>query len=281
MADAERKSALRRAHHCLCRRSASLQQGAAGCLSSACRTGSHHLNRATTENPSFESFRRCSRHQSLHSDPLTTPQIVDLLRGALADKERGLGNENIQSAMNSFSHRVLRQLVMRVPATTSRTRRAQRIRQSDGALLSLRNCCKTSCNASSCATTKRRIALQPDLRAAQIRAQLRSDAALILARAACSNPEKIRSISRAACAHGQRRYRPREPGALAVTLAAKDAFDFLGAPEGHLALAQAACIFSRAKINALYTGYRRSPEDVHKPKSQDPVRYTCATRPLA
>src|SRR5204863_9737904 len=27
----------------------------------------------------------------------------------------------------------------------------------------------------------------------------------------------------------------RSPGALAITLAAKDAFDFLGAPEGHLA----------------------------------------------
>ena len=31
-----------------------------------------------------------------------------------------------------------------------------------------------------------------------------------------------------------------EPNALAVTLAAKDAFDFIGPPEGYLALAQAA-----------------------------------------
>ena len=37
-----------------------------------------------------------------------------------------------------------------------------------------------------------------------------------------------------------------EPGALAVTLAAKEAFDFLGAPEGHLALAQAAVYLSLA-----------------------------------
>ncbi len=36
-----------------------------------------------------------------------------------------------------------------------------------------------------------------------------------------------------------------EPGALAVTLAAKDAFDFLGAPEGHLALAQVGGLFCR------------------------------------
>jgi putative ATPase len=62
-----------------------------------------------------------------------------------------------------------------------------------------------------------------------------------------------------------------EPGALAVTLAAKDAFDFLGAPEGHLALAQAAVYLSLApKSNALYTGYSEVLEDVHKTEA-DPV----------
>src|SRR6202049_3320907 len=62
-----------------------------------------------------------------------------------------------------------------------------------------------------------------------------------------------------------------EPGALAVTLAAKDAFNFLGAPEGHLALAQAAVYLSLApKSNALYTGYGEVIEDVHKTEA-DPV----------
>src|ERR1700736_3525255 len=62
-----------------------------------------------------------------------------------------------------------------------------------------------------------------------------------------------------------------EPGALAITLAAKDAFDFLGAPEGHLALAQAAVYLSLApKSNALYTGYGEVLEDVHKTEA-DPV----------
>src|SRR5258707_13469764 len=45
-----------------------------------------------------------------------------------------------------------------------------------------------------------------------------------------------------------------EPGALAVTLAAKEAFDFLGAPEGNLALAQACVYLSLApKSNAVYS----------------------------
>ncbi|PYT62688.1 MAG: hypothetical protein DMG46_00345 [Acidobacteria bacterium] len=60
-----------------------------------------------------------------------------------------------------------------------------------------------------------------------------------------------------------------EPGALAVTLAAKDAFDFLGAPEGHLALAQAAVYLSLApKSNAVYTAYGEVIEDVHKTEAE-------------
>ncbi len=56
-----------------------------------------------------------------------------------------------------------------------------------------------------------------------------------------------------------------EPGALAVTLAAKEAFDFLGPPEGNLALAQAAVYLSLApKSNALYTGYGDVQEDLQK-----------------
>src|SRR5947208_5353464 len=56
-----------------------------------------------------------------------------------------------------------------------------------------------------------------------------------------------------------------EPGALAITLAAKDAFHFLGAPEGNLALAQAAVYLSLApKSNALYTAYGAVQEDVER-----------------
>src|SRR4029077_20370954 len=47
---------------------------------------------ATTENPSLEVISPLlSRTKVYVLDPLTTPQIVDLLRRAIADKERGLG----------------------------------------------------------------------------------------------------------------------------------------------------------------------------------------------
>src|SRR5690242_10196259 len=52
---------------------------------------------ATTENPSFEVISPLlSRTKVYVLDPLTTPQIVDLLRRAMTDKERGLGNEAIE-----------------------------------------------------------------------------------------------------------------------------------------------------------------------------------------
>ena len=48
-----------------------------------------------------------------------------------------------------------------------------------------------------------------------------------------------------------------DPQALAVANAAKDAFDFLGSPEGELALAQAAVYLATApKSNALYTAFK-------------------------
>ena len=49
-----------------------------------------------------------------------------------------------------------------------------------------------------------------------------------------------------------------DPNALGVTLAARDAFDFLGMPEGDLALAQAVVYLCAApKSNAVYTGLQR------------------------
>src|SRR6201984_744342 len=53
---------------------------------------------ATTENPSFEVISPLlSRTKVYVLDPLTTPQIVELLRRAIDDKERGLGNENLEA----------------------------------------------------------------------------------------------------------------------------------------------------------------------------------------
>ena len=62
-----------------------------------------------------------------------------------------------------------------------------------------------------------------------------------------------------------------DPNALSVTLAARDAFDFLGMPEGDLALAQAVVYLCAApKSNAVYMAYNAVQEDVER-TAQEPV----------
>ena len=62
-----------------------------------------------------------------------------------------------------------------------------------------------------------------------------------------------------------------DPNALNITLTARDAVDFLGMPEGNLALAQAVVYLCAApKSNALYTAYGAAQEDVER-TAQDPV----------
>jgi putative ATPase len=54
-----------------------------------------------------------------------------------------------------------------------------------------------------------------------------------------------------------------DPNALALCMAARDAVDFLGMPEGNLALAQAVVYLALApKSNALYTAYGEVQQDV-------------------
>src|SRR5947199_6976555 len=61
------------------------------------------------------------------------------------------------------------------------------------------------------------------------------------------------------------------PQALAVTLSARDAFHFLGHPEGDLALAQAVAYLALApKSNAVYTAFNEVAADVAS-TSADPV----------
>src|ERR1017187_6026983 len=56
-----------------------------------------------------------------------------------------------------------------------------------------------------------------------------------------------------------------EPSALALCMAARDAVDFIGMPEGNLALAQAVVYLSVApKSNALYTAYGAVQQDVEQ-----------------
>jgi putative ATPase len=72
-----------------------------------------------------------------------------------------------------------------------------------------------------------------------------------------------------------------DPRALVVAMAARDAFDFLGMPEGALALAQAACYLATApKSNAVYVAYGRVLEDLRTGRT-DPVPLAIRNAPTA
>jgi putative ATPase len=229
---------------------------------------------ATTENPSFEVISPLlSRTKVYILEPLTTPQIVDLLRRALIDKERGLGNDDASASdeilfrIASFANGDARSAynTLELAARSAKPNaEGQRVFTPElledvlqRKLLRYDKAGEEHYNLIS--------ALHKSVRNSD------PDAALYWLARMIESGEDALYLARRMVRMASEDIGLAEPGALAVTLAAKDAFDFLGAPEGHLALAQAAVYLSLApKSNALYTGYGEVMEDVRKTEA-DPV----------
>jgi len=247
---------------------------------------------ATTENPSFEVISPLlSRTKVYVLESLTTPQIVGLLQRALADKKHGLGNEKIDFGEEKVS--------------TQTSQREQHGAHGEGVLWKMASFANGDARAAyntlelcvrsgsvdadgvkHITTEMIEDVLQRKLlrydKAGEEHYNLISalhksvrnsdpDAALYwLARMIASGEDAL-YLARRLVRMASEDIGLAEPGALAVALAAKEAFDFLGAPEGHLALAQAAVYLSLApKSNALYVGYGNVMEDVRKTEA-DPV----------
>jgi putative ATPase len=229
---------------------------------------------ATTENPSFEVISPLlSRTKVYVLDPLTTPQIVELLRRALADKEHGLGNESAQASddilfriasyANGDARTAYNTLELAVRGASPDEKGVRTITPElledvlQRKLLRYDKAGEEHYNLIS--------ALHKSVRNSD------PDAALYWLARMLESGEDPLYLARRMVRMASEDIGLAEPGALAVTLAAKDAFDFLGAPEGHLALAQAAVYLSLApKSNAVYTGYSAVMEDVRKTEA-DPV----------
>jgi putative ATPase len=229
---------------------------------------------ATTENPSFEVISPLlSRTKVYVLDPLTTPQIVDLLKRAIMDKERGLGVENVEASDD---------VLFRIASYANGDARS--------AYNTLELAARSAKPGAGGARAITRELLEDVLQRKLLRydkageehfnlisalhKSVRNsdpDATLYwLARMLESGEEPL-YLARRMVRMASEDIGLADPGALAVTLAAKDAFDFLGAPEGHLALAQAAVYLALApKSNAVYTAYGEVLDDVHKTEA-DPV----------
>jgi len=229
---------------------------------------------ATTENPSFEVIAPLlSRTKVYVLAPLSTPQIAELLRRALTDNDRGLGNENVDAAddvlfrIASFANGDARsayntlELAVRSTAPDSSGRRSltsERLGEIlQRKMLHYDKAGEEHYNLIS--------ALHKSVRNSD------PDAALYWLARMLESGEDPLFLARRMVRMASEDIGLAEPGALAVTMAAKEAFDFIGAPEGYLALAQAAVYLSLApKSNALYTAYGAVQQDVAKTEA-DPV----------
>jgi len=237
--------------------------------------GSIRLIGATTENPSFEIISALlSRCRVYVLRPLTEEQIVSLLQRALADKERGLGELGL-----FFEEEGLR----KIAAYSSGDARSAYNALEVGATLARDVPYPFTNHLSDAIITEalqKRVLMYDktgeehyNLISALHKSVRNSDpdAALYWLARMLEAGEDGLYIARRVVRMASEDIGLADPNALALTLAARDAVDFLGMPEANLALAQAVVYLCAApKSNALYTAYGAVQEDVER-TAQDPV----------
>jgi putative ATPase len=262
--------------------------------------GNIRLIGATTENPSFEiNSALLSRCRVYVLKPLTEDQIVLLLRRALSDRERGLGEMNL-----SASDDVLRKIasytsgdarsaynVLEVAAGLATAGLAKSpLKPKSGLGGAPGHPPEVTAGGSPAAALitddivrdalQKRILLYDktgeehyNLISALHKSVRNSDpdAALYWLGRMLEAGEDPLYVARRVVRMAVEDIGLADPNALALCMAARDAVDFIGMPEGNLALAQAVVYLSVApKSNALYTAYSDVLQDVEQ-TAADPV----------
>ncbi len=235
-------------------------------------SGSIVLIGATTENPSFEVIAPLlSRTKVYVLAALTTPEIVALLRRALSDAERGLGRERAE-ASDEVLERIATFSGGDARAAYNTLEAAVRAAAPDASG-------KKMLTDELLADILQRKVLLYDKAGEEhyniisaLHKSVRNsdaDAALYWLARMLEAGEDPLYIARRMVRMASEDIGLAEPGALAVTIAAMQAVDFLGMPEGNLALAQAAVYLSLApKSNALYTGYGAAAADIAETRAE-------------
>jgi len=221
---------------------------------------------ATTENPSFEVVAPLlSRARVYVLNALAVPQVAALLRRALTDTERGLARENVDASDDVLERiaiaancdaraacNILEAAVLGTPPDAAGRRVITTAVLEDviqRKTLLYDKAGEEHFNLIS--------ALHKSVRNSD------PDAALYWLARMLESGEDPLYIARRLVRMASEDIGLAEPGALAVTVAAKEAMDFIGLPEGNLALAQAAVYLSLApKSNALYTAYGTVSNDL-------------------
>jgi len=228
--------------------------------------GNIRLIGATTENPSFEIIGALlSRSRVYVLKPLTGEQIVVLLRRALEDEERGLGamklraSDEVLGKVAAYSsgdarnaYNVL-EVAARLTAGLSSSEITDAIVQDalQKRVLLYDKAGEEHYNLIS--------ALHKSVRNSD------ADASLYWLGRMLEAGEDPLYIARRVVRMAVEDIGLADPNALALCMAARDAVDFIGMPEGNLALAQAVVYLALApKSNALYTAYSNVQQDVER-----------------
>ena len=224
--------------------------------------GTSVLIGATTENPSFEVnsalLSRCRVYvlRALGEEPL-----VAILRAALADRERGLGGSGV-SATDGALQAIARLANGDARSALNVLELAAQLAPEGGAIT------ETTIREAS-----QRRALLYDKGGEEhynlisaLHKSLRDsdpDASLYWMTRMLESGEDALYVARRLVRFASEDVGNADPQALLLTLAAKDAYDFLGSPEGELALAQATLYLALApKSNAAYVAYNAARADV-------------------
>jgi len=221
---------------------------------------------ATTENPSFEVIAPLLSRMKVYVLKAHTPeQIVSLLERALADTVRGLGKENVAANLEIL-HRIailangdarsayntLEALVMGTEPGPEGWRVLSQERLEDVLQRKLLPYDKSSEEHFNLISALHKSVRNSD-----------ADAALYWLARMIESGEDPLYIARRLVRMASEDIGLAEPHAVEVTIAAMQAFELLGPPEGHLALAQAAVYLSLApKSNAIYKAYGRVQDDL-------------------
>ncbi len=233
--------------------------------------GSIRLIGATTENPSFEVISALlSRSRVYVLQSLSEEQIVGLLQRALADEERGLGDLHLTAEESALR---------KIAAYSSGDARSAYNALEVAATLAQEAQSGVTDAIVTDALQKRVLRYDKggeehyNLISALHKSVRNSDpdAALYWLGRMLEAGEDRLYVARRVVRMAVEDIGLADPNALGITLAARDAFDFLGMPEGDLALAQAVVYLCAApKSNALYTAYGAVRDDVER-TAQDPV----------
>ena len=228
--------------------------------------GNIRLIGATTENPSFEIISALlSRSRVYVLNPLMEDQIVALLKRALKDEERGFGKSKLIA-----SGEVLQKIAA---YSSGDARSAYNVLEVAASLAQGTNNNEITDAIVHDALQKRVLLYDKtgeehyNLISALHKSVRNSDpdAALYWLGRMLEAGEDPLYIARRVVRMAVEDIGLAEPNALALCMAARDAVDFVGMPEGNLALAQAVVYLSVApKSNALYTAYSTVQQDVER-----------------